>query len=112
MAAGRPAAAREQSGARAFTMTGKLRVRLRLGEVGAAAFAAMASFDDVLQSDGDREKKKQRQAKGDARSAGSGAPAAAARLPEKGRIGWRYRSRCTLSHGEPLGRRTRRRGSA
>ena len=42
---------------------GGLRERLRLGEVGAAAFAAMASFDDVLQSDGDREKKKQRQEK-------------------------------------------------
>ena len=81
---------------------GRLRERLRLGEVGAAAFAAMASFDDVLQSDGDREKKKQRQEK-ERRAIDS------LRIANQGSASSEYKCgscgslRCTLYHTNSLG---------
>ena len=81
---------------------GGLRERLRLGEVGAAAFAAMASFDDVLQSDGDREKKKQRQEK-ERRAIDS------LRIANQGSASSEYKCgscgslRCTLYHTNSLG---------
>ena len=81
---------------------GGLRERLRLGEVGAAAFAEMASFDDVLQSDGDREKKKQRQEK-ERRAIDS------LRIANQGSASSEYKCgscgslRCTLYHTNSLG---------
>ena len=92
------AAARERAARRA----GGLRERLRLGEVGAAAFAEMASFDDVLQSDGDREKKKQRQEK-ERRAIDS------LRIANQGSASSEYKCgscgslRCTLYHTNSLG---------